>query len=112
MKGLFRIPNWWKNRQTAELKPASYKITCACGQPCEGLRQVTHQVLRCSRCSRELFVLPSSPLPPVASLGSAHPVSRSALATWRSKPWFWPVVAGGLTFLGAAVLIVVLVNWL
>ena len=81
MKGLLGIVGWWQNGQPA-VQPPTYQITCACGQSCEGVRQAKHQIIRCLRCSRELFVLPFSPLPPVMPPGAE---SATTTSRWGSR---------------------------
>lgn len=96
MKGLFRLPHWWKKDPAAESPAIPFQITCSCGQLIEGVREHTHQVLRCNSCSRELFVLPASPLPTVTAPAAEDAPANAGL---RGSPWFWPITAGVLTLL-------------
>jgi hypothetical protein len=95
MKGLFRLAGWWKRGPAAPSPAIPFQINCSCGQIIQGFREHTHQVLRCNGCSRELFVLPASPLPPAAAPGALAALPEN-VRSGRS-PWFWPIVAGLLT---------------
>lgn len=107
MKPLVRLAAWWKLRLTASSSPTAYDLSCVCGQTCQGPRQLRHQVVRCARCNRELFVLPLSPLPAVR-LGAA-----STTVDGRSRPvWLVPLLAGGATFLVMVALFVVLWDYI
>jgi hypothetical protein len=94
LKPFVRLAGWWKQRLTASSSSTTYYLSCHCGQTCEGQRQRRHQVVRCSRCNREQFVLPLSPLPAV------RPGTAAATAESPSRPlWLVPLLAGGVTFL-------------
>ncbi len=94
MKPFVRLAGWWKQRRTASSSSTNFDLACVCGQTCQGQRQRRHQVVRCSRCNRELFVLPLSPLPAVR-VGTG-----AATAESPSRPlWLVPLLAGGVTFL-------------
>src|SRR5438445_2914074 len=45
----------------------AYEVACSCGYLLRGFRQSRHRVARCPDCGRDVFVLPASPLPPVAA---------------------------------------------
>jgi hypothetical protein len=106
MIGLDRIQQWFKN---ASINGASapYEIVCACGQVCRGSRHARHQVVRCSICRREMFVLPVSPLPRVVPPGGESSIAQ--LPPTRSRLWLGPVAAVGLTL---SFLIVAVVCWI
>jgi hypothetical protein len=53
----------WKGNEPV----APYEVVCECGGVVKGLRKSRHQVVPCPGCGRSVFVLPFSPLPPVAS---------------------------------------------
>jgi hypothetical protein len=101
MKAFFRLPHWLKNGLAGQAPPLPYQITCTCGQAAEGLRQATHQVIRCGNCQRELFVLPASRLPAVIPPDTVNSSQKSAVIQSPSSPWLWPLVAGALTLLAA-----------
>ncbi|MBV9125054.1 MAG: hypothetical protein JO112_16995 [Planctomycetes bacterium] len=84
-----------------------FAVTCACGHVNQGQRRPQFQAIPCGGCRRLVFVLPSSPLPPVlesedpSSVAPGHEISR----TWRKRLWF--SAAGGLVvvlgFIGWAI---------
>jgi len=105
MRLLGRWQHWWRNGAGA---PAvEYALRCDCGQALHGARQAAHQVIHCEQCRRAHFVLPLSPLPPVAAPGlppdlTAPAVRPYAIAPGPARPWLMPLAAGGVTFLLAA----------
>jgi hypothetical protein len=107
MRSFFLIPDWWKNGFVASVPAVPYQVVCVCGQSSTGVRQLRHQVVRCSHCNRELFVLPLSPLPSLVAPGASEAAPKTTL---RRSPWFWPVVAGGLTFALSVVVLIVLLD--
>jgi hypothetical protein len=112
MKGWGGLAQWWTNGRAGNRATARYRITCACGHACEGQRQASSQVVRCSSCQREHFVLPFSPLPAVVAPGCEPGRSSMFLRRCAGRPWFWPVVAGGLTLVIAAGALWLLVAYL
>src|SRR5262245_6132375 len=90
-------------------QPVSYEVACACGEQCRGQRTPRHQVVHCPACNAPVFILPSSPLPPVGTSGA----SRSTTALHRHiKPWIWPVAGATVTLVAVIVGFVVLVRGL
>jgi hypothetical protein len=92
---LAKFVRWWETPHRPPAAGVPYRVVCACGQVAAGSRQDTFQVIRCSACGAERFILPRSPLPPVAGpvrLSSPH----------ASAAWFPP--SRGLTFLAAGAL--------
>lgn len=90
---LTRVRKWWKNGAARPLVP--FEVACVCGQLARGQRAPRHQVVRCSSCGQPVFVLPYSPLSPLAAArqGTAAPaVAESAPFSWRT-----PVLAGLVT---------------
>src|SRR6516162_3379790 len=110
MKALARLQHWWKNGLTDAHRQVPYQIVCACGQPAHGLRKAKHQIILCITCNRKLFVLPFSPLPPVKRPSQDTLASKTELVRWRSRPWFGPLVAGGLTLLASVIIFALVLN--
>lgn len=65
-----RLLNYFRAGRAASLSPwappVPYEVACECGHLLRGTREVRHQRPRCSRCGRMVFILPCSPLMPVA----------------------------------------------
>ena len=74
----------------------SFEIICSCGQAVRGQRSGQAQMVRCSACGAERFVLPFSPLSPVLS-ATAGPTSPTARGRWRF--WLGPLLAAGVALL-------------
>jgi hypothetical protein len=56
----------WQAIRRARHPASPYEVTCPCGRVQAGLRLARSQVLRCPGCGESVFILPRSPLPPVA----------------------------------------------
>jgi hypothetical protein len=98
--GLLTSIRKWRGVASRSAPHPSYEVTCACGEVARGSRLPVHQVIRCGRCGDELFILPSSRLPPVRASGGRRrlPAATSrALARWRL--WALPALAVALTVL-------------
>ncbi len=70
-----RMASWFskidpRNRKTARppAAPATWELTCDCGERLVGFRTPQHQQVVCTRCGERLFVLPANvyPEPPPA----------------------------------------------
>ncbi|MCI0461598.1 MAG: hypothetical protein L0Z62_32005 [Gemmataceae bacterium] len=94
---LTRLRGWWGSRSAPAALP--YEVTCPCGQVATGLRMPEAQVIRCSRCGEELFVLPLSRLPEVTASGDGPALSPAPRSGLRRRPWWLPALAAGLTLL-------------
>jgi hypothetical protein len=96
---LTRLRNW-RGVSPPSAAHAPYEVTCACGQVARGARLPVHQVIRCTRCGDELFVLPLSRLPAVQTSAGRRRLPKAAsraLARWRL--WALPALAAVLTVL-------------
>lgn len=108
-----RLQNWRKPAQ-AIVPVAAYAVPCACGQVFRGARQATFRAIRCG-CGRDVFVLPTSPLPPVPDLASERPSTRffSKVRSLRPsltntpRPWRSALVAAVLLLTACLVIVLV-----
>jgi hypothetical protein len=94
-KVLINVKHWWGNGRAPAATPVPYEVVCTCGRSSRGQRETRHQVVPCPGCGRQLFVLPTSPLPAIGS--SAAKPTEATTPQRRWPVWFGPVVAGGLT---------------
>jgi hypothetical protein len=85
-----------------------YEVICACGQVVKGLRKSRHQVVPCPGCGQGVFVLPFSPLPPVAQADKQIKGTQSATKPRALPPWKKPVVAAAITL--AAMILILLIT--
>jgi hypothetical protein len=106
MKGLSYIRRWWTNGTAVDPAIATYAITCDCGKLMQGQRRAQHQVVRCSGCNRELFVLPLSPLPAVLPPGAESAPASPA----RFRFWLIPAIAGAVALLVVIIVFVVVLR--
>jgi hypothetical protein len=90
-----RAQRWWQNVRRQPAAPVAFEVACACGEVARGQRQARHQELRCARCTQPVFVLPYSPLRPVADDGTSAAGGPSSLL--QSRPWLLPVAAAVVT---------------
>jgi hypothetical protein len=104
LKGVAKVRHWWQTSPSAAPSSIPYQVTCICGTIAAGYRQPHHQVVTCAGCGRKFFVLPASPLPPVDSFLAKSPASPSG----DLKQWRRPLIAAGLTFFAASVIIATL----
>jgi hypothetical protein len=72
-----KLRHWWRPTPQQVRAPVPFEVVCYCNQTTQGLRQAKHQVVRCAHCGRNLFVLPYSPLPPLAPLADEKPGASS-----------------------------------
>lgn len=83
-----------KNLQVASRDAeAPYRVACACGQILTGTRRDSYQVITCSTCAAERFILPRSPLPPLDAQPAHEPTQGQA------RLWTYPLLAATLTLL-------------
>jgi hypothetical protein len=92
---------WWNPPTPPFPQSASFEVVCACGSIHRGERRAKHQVVRCTVCGKQVFVLPTSPLlsgQPAAAIAHATvPLPEPNIRNlW---PWLWPVFAGAVTLL-------------
>lgn len=112
-KALARIAHLIGSWSPSAAAPVPFQVPCACGHVMTGFRLAQHQVLACSRCGQPVFVMPRSPLPPVAPL----PAGSQGLPTAVTPPaprrrWLGPAVAVLVTGALVALVFVVLINYL
>jgi hypothetical protein len=64
--------------------PATFEVSCLCGQKLQGERQARHQVVTCPGCRRGVFVLPRSPFATSPPRGADGTPSYSLWRSWRA----------------------------
>jgi hypothetical protein len=99
LKVVGKMRAWVTADPQAAIPPVPYEVACVCGTAARGIRQARHQVLTCASCGRKLFVLPFSPLPPVASLPAGSTTPPAARIPKGRGYWRLPLAAAGLTLL-------------
>jgi hypothetical protein len=83
-----------------------FAVKCSAGHLVQGQRQRRHQVVRCTECGVDVFVLPRSPFPSLDD-------SRARRNVIPVSPWRRPFVAAGFTLLlvaGATVALLIVLN--
>lgn len=86
---LARLRHWWTRPEQQPSGAAPYAIPCACGKMVTGQRKKDYQIVPCPQCKGELFVLPLSPLPRLASPSGefstpqAFSPKRTPFLPWR-----------------------------
>ncbi len=85
------MPDWLSKAKhslglKAEQQPQPFRVTCACRNEMTGLRQSTHQTLRCPQCGQTLFILPRDPFPPVKTEEKRRSSRSAIFGTKVSKP--------------------------
>ncbi len=83
-----------------------FELVCTCGQALRGERQMRYQLVRCSACGAERFVLPRSRLPAV--LTTADTLAPASRSRWLF--WTWPLTAAGAALMLAALAIFFLIR--
>ena len=83
-----------------------FELVCVCGKMLHGERQSRQQIVRCSACGAERFVLPSSPLPGVQ--GTVAGSTTSARAQFRF--WAGPLLAGAIALVLAVIGVLLLIR--
>lgn len=97
----------WLGR-SSKAAPSRYQVTCPCGGVASGTRQEKFQVVACPNCGRSLFVLPSSRLPPVASLEESQ--GRSGRRSASRARWWMPLTAAAITLIVVIAIFVVVLG--
>lgn len=92
---------WTASRSTPN-PSTRFGVSCSCGQIITGTRLPAFQVIPCVNCGQSVFVLPRSPLPPIAAKSpiesGIRPSSlRDLVKALPSSPWRIPILSGGLT---------------
>lgn len=88
------VKRWWQPVGKARRRTAPCAVPCRCGQPWQGQRQDTFQVVPCPRCQQPIFILGASPLPPlVDTFPVVPPTDRWSHLT----PWLTPLAAVAVT---------------
>jgi hypothetical protein len=96
------IGKWFGRARVLSRSAVPYEVACACGAVARGVREVRHQIVRCEACGRRVFVLPFSPLPPVAPLSAPPPSARPVASRPACRRWLLGVVLGLLVLAGIA----------
>lgn len=87
----------YRNEPAAPAR-STFRIACTCGAVATGERRETHQVVTCTRCGSDIFVLPTSPW----HAPRAH--DAQAIRPLRYRDWLWPL-AGAVLAVAALVLL-------
>jgi DNA-directed RNA polymerase subunit RPC12/RpoP len=90
-------------------KETPFTVRCHCGATLQGQRLAQHQVVRCSHCGAERFILPRSALPVVKAVAANPPSSVLRSGSWRV--WRGPLIGAGLALVLGIVGIVLLVHF-
>jgi hypothetical protein len=69
---LAKVQQWFQASQQRSRRGVPFEVACPCGYLLHGFRQAKHQVARCGVCGKSVFILPSSPLPPVKAPASSE----------------------------------------
>jgi hypothetical protein len=82
-------------------------VTCSCGHTLFGQRRRRHQVVRCPKCGKPLFILPNNVYPP-AHVEAATPAETTAPSSQRTwlRAWRLPLLAALTTLVIAVVFFV------
>jgi hypothetical protein len=70
---LSQLRHWLNVTGQQAQTPVPYEVACTCGSLLRGFRQASYQVPKCTRCGRNVFILPLSPLPPVVPDNDPNP---------------------------------------
>ncbi len=91
-----------RRRQAAPATP--FEVACRCGEVHRGWRLAERQLLTCSRCGGQVFVLPRSAWPVVEADVSAGTPAPS-MPTEEPRIWLMPVLATVVAFVILVVIV-------